>query len=71
VHEGLPPGPIANPGAAPIEATGPPAHGAWLFWGLGGWWIAGAVVCALVAMFGVVGFFSDLQKKPRKKETSS
>jgi UPF0755 protein len=32
VHEGLPPGPIANPGAASIEATVAPADGDWLFW---------------------------------------
>lgn len=32
VHEGLPPGPIANPGAASIEATADPADGDWLFW---------------------------------------
>ncbi|WP_304452891.1 hypothetical protein [Nocardiopsis sp. YSL2] len=46
--------------------------GAWQLWALGGWWIAGAVVCAIVAAFGLVGFASDLQKKPREtKGTSS
>lgn len=45
--------------------------GAWLLWGLGGWWIAGAVVCALAALFGVVGFCADLQKKPREERTGA
>jgi UPF0755 protein len=31
-HAGLPPGPIANPGAASVEAVVSPADGDWLFW---------------------------------------
>ncbi len=31
-HAGLPPGPIANPGAASVEAVVNPADGDWLFW---------------------------------------
>jgi len=31
-HVGLPPAPIANPGAASIEAVTHPADGPWLFW---------------------------------------
>ncbi|AEG44378.1 endolytic transglycosylase MltG [Isoptericola variabilis] len=31
-HAGLPPGPIANPGAASVEAVVNPADGEWLFW---------------------------------------
>jgi UPF0755 protein len=31
-HAGLPPGPIANPGAASVEAVANPADGNWLFW---------------------------------------
>ncbi|SKC71406.1 endolytic transglycosylase MltG [Krasilnikoviella flava] len=31
-HVGLPPTPIANPGAASIDAVGHPADGDWLFW---------------------------------------
>ncbi|MFC8733951.1 endolytic transglycosylase MltG [Luteimicrobium sp. NPDC057192] len=31
-HKGLPPGPIANPGAASIKAVLNPADGSWLFW---------------------------------------
>jgi UPF0755 protein len=31
-HAGLPPGPIANPGAASVEAVVNPADGNWLFW---------------------------------------
>ncbi|PFG43274.1 UPF0755 protein [Isoptericola jiangsuensis] len=31
-HGGLPPGPIANPGAASVEAVADPADGDWIFW---------------------------------------
>ncbi|MEG3615125.1 MULTISPECIES: endolytic transglycosylase MltG [Isoptericola] len=31
-HAGLPPGPIANPGAASVEAVVDPADGDWIFW---------------------------------------
>lgn len=31
-HAGLPPGPIANPGAASVEAVVNPADGDWIFW---------------------------------------
>ncbi|WP_304455958.1 hypothetical protein [Nocardiopsis sp. YSL2] len=42
---------------------------AWLFT-LGGWWIAAAVACALLALFGVVGLVESLQKKPRKEDSA-
>jgi UPF0755 protein len=32
LHTGLPPTPIANPGAGSIEAVTAPADGDWLFW---------------------------------------
>jgi UPF0755 protein len=32
VHLGLPPGPIANPGAASVDAVVHPADGNWMFW---------------------------------------
>jgi UPF0755 protein len=31
-HDGLPPGPISNPGAASVEAVADPADGDWIFW---------------------------------------
>ncbi|NNU28723.1 endolytic transglycosylase MltG [Isoptericola sediminis] len=31
-HAGLPPGPIANPGAASVEAVANPPEGDWIFW---------------------------------------
>ncbi|MEV2277724.1 hypothetical protein AB0I72_19270 [Nocardiopsis sp. NPDC049922] len=45
--------------------------GAWALWNLGGWWIAAAIVCTAIALFGVVGFFADLQKKPRKEDEAA
>jgi len=32
---------------------------------LGGWWIAAAVPCALLAGFGIVGLVESLQVRPR------
>lgn len=42
----------------------------WL-WTLGSWWIIGAVPAALMALFGMVGFAADVQKKDRTDQEGS
>lgn len=38
---------------------------AWSSWTTGGWWIAAAIPCALLAALGAHGLVSDLQAAPR------